>query len=253
VQIRPLEAPSSAVDYYNYMSNHANIGLEEANTAILFLYRDFSSETVSLFVVLSSLTGTAGTATLSVSGVPVGADFLVKDDKSDLRDVWQLTPPMGNVFWAWEEAESDGMVLGPLGSEFELSLYPQFTSGITAVKFLSGDIASPAAISLNLIDLIIVQGTSNMPPVVTFTVSPAEPHINEPVTFDASRSSDPDGMITSYDWDFDRDGLFDLSTEDPVATHSYSTSGIKNVTLRVTDAEGATAMYTIALSILPRL
>jgi len=177
----------------------------------------------------------------------------VKDDKSDLRDVWQLTPPMGNVFWAWEEAESDGMVLGPLGSEFELSLYPQFTSGITAVKFLSGDITSPEAISLNLIDLIIVQGTSNMPPVVTFTVSPAEPHINEPVTFDASRSSDPDGTITGYDWDFDRDGLFDLSTEDPVVTHSYSTSGIKNVTLRVTDAEGATAMYTIALSILPRL
>jgi tetratricopeptide (TPR) repeat protein len=251
VQVAPLAGPLSAVGYYNLADGHLNTGLEEANTAVLFLYRDTITGTVSLFVLLSGPGGTAGTMALTLSGVPVGADFLVKDNQINFQDVWEITPPTGSVSWAWDETNSDGMVLGPLGPEFELGLYPQFTSGITAVKFLSGDIASPEAISLNLIDLIIVQGMPSMLPVVTFTVSPAEPHINEPVTFDASGSSDPDGTITSYDWDFDGDGLFDLSTEDPVATHSYSTSGFKDVTLRVTDTEGTSARYTYAFDVFP--
>jgi len=251
VQVAPLAGPISTVDYYNLADGHSNTGLEEANTAVLFLYRDTITETVSLFVLLSGPEGTAGSISLTISGVPVGADFLMKNNQINFQDVWEITPPTGSVSWAWDEMNSDGMVLGPLGSGFELSLYPQFTSGITAVKFLSGDIASPEAISLNLIDPIIVQGMPNMPPVVTFTVSPAEPHINELVTFDASRSSDPDGTITSYDWDFDGDGLFDLSSEDPVVTQSYSTSGFKDVTLRATDAEGTSARYTYDLDVSP--
>lgn len=249
VQIAPLEGPLSAVDYYKLTNYQSNTGLEEPNTAVLFLYRDTITGTLSLFVLLSGPGGTAGTAALTLSGIPAGADFLVKDDEFDFRDVWEITPPTGSVTWAWDEGKGDGMVLGPLGPEFELTLYPEFTSGITTVKFLSGDIASPEAISLNLIDPIVVQGMPNMPPVVTFTVSPAEPHINEPITFDASGSSDPDGTIVSYDWDFDGDGLFELSTDDPVATYSYPTSGIKNVTLRATDAEGASARYSYDLDV----
>jgi tetratricopeptide (TPR) repeat protein len=251
VQVAPLAGPISTVGYYNLADGHSKTGLEEANTAVLFLYRDTTTGTVSLFVLLSGPEGTAGSMSLTISGVPVGADFLVKDNQINFQDVWEITPPTGSVSWAWDEMNSDGMVLGPLGSGFELSLYPQFTSGITAVKFLSGDIASPEAISLNLIDLIIVQGMPNMPPVVTFTVSPAEPHIDELITFDASRSSDPDGTITSYDWDFDGDGLFDLSSEDPVVTQSYSTSGFKDVTLRATDTEGTSARYTYDLDVSP--
>ncbi len=249
VQIAPLEGPTNAVDYYNYINSQSNTGLEEANTAVFFLYRDTITGTISLFVLLSGPTGTAGTTALTLSGVSAGADFLLKDDEYDFRDVWEITPPTGSVTWAWDETKGDGMVLGPLGVEFDLTLYPQFTSGITAVKFLSGGIAAPEAISLNLIDPIILQGTPNMPPEVTFIVSPAGPHINEPVTFDASGSIDPDGTIVNYEWDFDGDGLFDLSTNEPVATYTYQVSGIKSVTLRATDAEGASARKMYALDV----
>jgi len=54
-------------------------------------------------------------------------------------------------------------------------------------------------------------------------------------TFDGSGSYDPDGVITSYEWDFG-DGH---SSSSNITTHSYSTSGVYNVTLTVTDNIGA--------------
>jgi PKD repeat protein len=249
VQITPLEGPGSAIDYYNFTDNKSNTGLEEVNTAVFFLYQDPTLGTTSLFVLLSGANGTAGTAKVVLSGVPAGADFTVKDDELDFRDVWELNPPAGNVTWAWDDAKSDGMVLGPLGRDFEISLFPQFTTGITMVKFLSGNAMAPTEISLNLIDAFTIKGTPNMPPEVSFIVTPGAPHINEPITFDASGSFDPDGTIASYDWDFDGDGLFDRTTTDPVTTYSYAVSGLKSVTLKATDLEGASARKTYTLDV----
>jgi PKD repeat protein len=249
VQITPLEGPGSAIDYYNFTNNQSNTGLEEANTAVFFLYQDSTSGTTSLFVLMSGANGTAGATTVALSGVPSGADFTVKDDDQDFRDTWELAPPTGSVTWAWDDTKSDGMVLGPLGRDFEISLFPQFTTGITRVKFLSGTAMAPAEISLNLIEAFIIKGTPNMPPEVSFIVTPGAPHIDEPITFDASGSFDPDGTIASYDWDFDGDGLFDRTTTDPVTTYSYAVSGLKSVTLRATDAEGASDRVTYTLDV----
>jgi len=249
VQIIPLENPGGAVDFYGYVGSVASTGLKEANTAVMFLYRDTVSGDLSLFVLLGGPNGTAGAASLTLNGVPTGADFLVQDDNFDFRDTWNLAPPTGDVSWTWDDGFSDGMVLGPLGSEFELSLFPQFTSGINQVKFLSGGINSPQEISLNLLDPIIVAATLNRPPEVSAAVSPAEPRINEPITFDASASTDPDGSIVSYEWDFDGDGIFDQTTSDPVVTYTYATSGRKSVTLRGTDDAGATGRTVISVDV----
>lgn len=249
VQITPLEGPGSAIDYYNFTDNQSNTGLEEANTAVFFLYQDSTSGTTSLFVLLGGANGIAGATTVALSGVPAGADFTVKDDELDFRDVWELTPPTGNVTWAWDDTKSDGMVFGPLGRDFEISLFPQFTTGIMVVKFLSGNAMAPTEISLNLIDAFTIKGTPNMPPEVSFIVTPGAPHIDEPITFDASGSFDPDGTMASYDWDFDGDGLFDRTTTDPVTTYSYAVSGLKSVTLKVTDSEGASARVTYTLDV----
>jgi PKD repeat protein len=249
VQITPLEGPGSAIDYYNFTDNQSNTGLEEANTAVFFLYQDSTSGTTSLFVLLGGANGIAGATTVALSGVPAGADFTVKDDELDFRDVWELTPPTGNVTWAWDDTKSDGMVFGPLGRDFEISLFPQFTTGIMVVKFLSGNAMAPTEISLNLIDAFTIKGTPNMPPEVSFIMTPGAPHIDEPITFDASGSFDPDGTIASYDWDFDGDGLFDRTTTDPITTYSYAVSGLKSVTLKATDSEGASARVTYTLDV----
>jgi PKD repeat protein len=58
--------------------------------------------------------------------------------------------------------------------------------------------------------------------------------VGDPVTFDGSGSSDPDGTIVAYDWDFG-----DGNTGTGVSpTHSYSSVGSYTVTLTVTDDSG---------------
>ncbi|MCK4347292.1 MAG: PKD domain-containing protein, partial [Thermoplasmatales archaeon] len=60
-------------------------------------------------------------------------------------------------------------------------------------------------------------------------------YVDEEVTFDASASSDPDGSIVSYEWDFG-----DGSTgSGETVTHKYSEQGDYAVILAVTDNDGA--------------
>ncbi len=250
VPITPLENPEAALDFYAFANTQSNTGYEEPNTAIVFLYRNTLTGQLSVFVLLSGdAAATAGAVTMTLSGVPATADWIVQDDEFDFRDTWALTPPTGNISWTWDDARGDGMVLGPLGEAFELTLFPQFTNGITQVKFFSGSVAGPTEIALNLVDPIIIGAAQNEPPSVAFFASPSDPRINDTVTLDASGSFDADGRIVKYEWDFNGDGIYDQSTTDPVTTTSFATPGLKTVTLRVTDDEGATDRTSASLDV----
>ncbi|MCK4240352.1 MAG: PKD domain-containing protein [Candidatus Atribacteria bacterium] len=60
-------------------------------------------------------------------------------------------------------------------------------------------------------------------------------YVDEDVNFDASSSSDPDGSIASYEWEFG-DGSTDAGE---IVTHTYSEQGDYTVILTVTDNDGA--------------
>ncbi|MBI5229227.1 PKD domain-containing protein [Candidatus Micrarchaeota archaeon] len=62
--------------------------------------------------------------------------------------------------------------------------------------------------------------------------------VGNPVVLNASRSRDPDGSITLYQWDFDNDGVFDYTGQDPIVTHDFSAEGRYTPTLTVFDNEG---------------
>jgi len=92
-------------------------------------------------------------------------------------------------------------------------------------------------------DVAATTFTVNEFPTASFTHSPTEPNEGESTTFDASGSSDPDGSIVSYEWDWDYDGstfTVDESTTSSTTNHTFSTFGDKTVALRVTDDNGAT-------------
>jgi hypothetical protein len=75
------------------------------------------------------------------------------------------------------------------------------------------------------------------PPVASFTYSsPLSIQVNDSIAFDASGSSDADGTIVSYIWDFG-DGE---TSSSPNPTHAYSQEGSYSVTLTVTDDDGLT-------------
>ncbi len=65
------------------------------------------------------------------------------------------------------------------------------------------------------------------------------------VTFDGSRSSDADGAITSYEWDFG-DGATDSGQS---VTHGYSSTGAFEATLIVVDNCGSTAEVKVQVTI----
>jgi len=75
----------------------------------------------------------------------------------------------------------------------------------------------------------------NERPVAEFTVSPDAPSAGETVTFE-SASYDPDGEIAAHEWD-SADSVFEASGE--TATHSFGSPGTYDVTLTVTDDDGA--------------
>ncbi len=79
---------------------------------------------------------------------------------------------------------------------------------------------------------------------------PYEGSVYQLITFDGSESSDSDGTITGYRWDFDNDGTYDtdwLTT--PTTTHSYSSAGTYILKLEVKDDGGATATNTTTATI----
>ena len=85
----------------------------------------------------------------------------------------------------------------------------------------------------------------NRPPVAVLDTSSAILDKEEIVTFDASRSYDPDGYIVSYSWDFG-DGN---TAAGVTASHSYPASGTYSVTLTVTDDDGATDSITVTKTV----
>jgi len=75
----------------------------------------------------------------------------------------------------------------------------------------------------------------NRDPQATFTMAPERPSVDETIRFDASGSSDPDGRIAQYDWNFD-DGT---SAQGETVTHQYGSQGNFTVTLTVLDEDEA--------------
>jgi len=84
--------------------------------------------------------------------------------------------------------------------------------------------------------------TPNIPPIASFIYSPESPVVVQTITFNASNSTDPDGNITSYAWDFG-DGN-NTNTTAPITSYSYASAGTYNVNLTVTDDDGATNSTT---------
>jgi PKD repeat protein len=80
--------------------------------------------------------------------------------------------------------------------------------------------------------------SANVPPVAD-AGGPYGGKVNVAIVFDGSASSDPDGEVVRYDWDFgDGNTAIDAG---PNASNTYAATGIWVVELTVTDNDGSTA------------
>ena len=85
----------------------------------------------------------------------------------------------------------------------------------------------------------------NGTPVPSFTYAPSAPITKSDVTFDASLSTDSDGRIVAYSWNFG-DGTQGSGV---LVKHSYSNDGAYTVTLTVTDDRGQSASVSKSVSV----
>jgi predicted transcriptional regulator/chitodextrinase len=98
------------------------------------------------------------------------------------------------------------------------------------------------------INITVTGNQQNQDPVAIIDPVSQTVEVGDVATFDGSRSNDPDGNITTYMWDFG-DGT---SAEGPTATYTYLATGGYNVTLLVTDEQGATATAYALVEVVDR-
>jgi len=90
---------------------------------------------------------------------------------------------------------------------------------------------------------------TNTPPTAD-AGGPYSGYVNIPISLDGSGSSDSDGTIAGYRWDFENDDTYDtdwLTTA--MTTHSYYSVGNYTVKLQVKDDDGATGTDTATVTI----
>jgi len=85
----------------------------------------------------------------------------------------------------------------------------------------------------------------NLPPTADVGVAEIAAKVGEEIQFDGSASTDADGTIASFNWDFG-DGEV---AEGDKATHAYAAAGEYTVTLTVTDDQDATGTAEIKVTV----
>lgn len=86
---------------------------------------------------------------------------------------------------------------------------------------------------------------NNQVPNVQFTIDPSAVGKGSIATFDASKTTDQDGTVTNFEWDFG-DGQ---SAKGKLVTHKYAQAGTFNVKLNVADNQGGTNFASRSLEV----
>lgn len=242
--IQPLESAVSAENFYNYGDWQANTGLEEANHSLLFFHYDSSTGKLALVMVHNSKKGDLGGARFTFTGLPTTSTLTLRDDSND---AYKFAPPNADFLWFWDAGHSDGAVIDDLGGQFAITIEPIFKKGITEWDLLSAapDGSARTIPLASMTEPLILSLGAGGPalggqgPIASFTFSPSSPQIFVPILFDASGSQARGGSrIVRYQWDFNGNGQYEESTDQPQITHVFQSGGTIRVGLQVTDSAG---------------
>jgi PKD repeat protein len=98
---------------------------------------------------------------------------------------------------------------------------------------------------------VTITTVDNVAPVAAAAVTPGSGKTTfTTFSFSSSGSTDPDGSIVSYSWDFGDSTPLDGT---PNPTHAYGAAGNYTATLTVTDDNGATNSKTVAVSVVDNI
>jgi len=154
---------------------------------------------------------------------------------------------ISNQIMAVESLNSDA---DPTGSdnitEINANTQPGWTPGGVNLVYSRTTCAATGSVEFppNFIPAPLDPPIVNQPPVAN-TTGPYNGTVNVALTLDGSDSTDPDGTIVSYSWDFGDGNVGSGATP----THTYLSSGTFTVSLTVTDDIGDTGATTTTANI----
>jgi len=186
-------------------------------------------------VVSSQPTNQPPTARFSYSPLTPNSGKRVRFDGSNSYDL------DGNIVrWQWD-FDGDGNT-DAVGREGYNTYYG---TGRTRVRLTVTDNDGSSSSTRKYIQI----GPSNQSPRADFDYDPRNPSVGDSVRFDGRSSTDPDGYITSWQWDFDGDGNTDSTGR--VVWNGFNSSGSKRVRLTVRDNKGATSTTSQIIQVGP--
>ncbi len=166
---------------------------------------------------------------------PLSVDF----DASTSRD-----PDGIIVLYEWD-FDGDGTVDATTGvprRTFVYNVGGDFNASVTV--FDNGGLQASDTVTIS------VAQSPNRPPTARLSANPEIGDVPLSVNFDASASTDPDGNIASYEWDWEGDGVWDFNSGlTPTSQHTYNVVGIYDVRVRVTDAEGLSSIASRRITV----
>jgi PKD repeat protein len=225
---------------------------QETGASTLLFYE--GSEGASLVLVHGELGDEAGgsTLTMSFAGLPDG-DWVVEDDEYPGRDDdWVLSEDGGTIDWKWASNRTDGGVYRGIGDTDEpITITPAFNeeaahwgewnySGSDEYRLTEwrviGEDGDVTTLDRDRRAFVHAGECAETPPEAALD-GPSDANTTEPVTLDASDSTDDDA-IGGYEWDLDGDGETETVTTDPTLEHSFSLPGERTVTVTAFDRDG---------------
>jgi PKD repeat protein len=146
-------------------------------------------------------------------------------------------------------SDNDGQITGyswDLGDGTQdrnaMITHTYYYSGVYTVRLtVVDDNGAAASATLNIT-------VRNRLPVAALEGANASGYVGDPLSFDGSSSSDADGRIVNYSWDFG-DGYLGAG---PIIKHSFNISGTFNVRLTVTDDKGGISYANMTVTIIKR-
>ncbi|WP_266074958.1 PKD domain-containing protein [Haladaptatus caseinilyticus] len=275
VAVTPIQGSEDVVSFYDYRnpytepsdwsySSFAPGSVTRENGSTMFLY-EAPDGTVSLVVLHDRLrkerTGDKlpmSTASFGFDGLPEAGQWILMDDTYEGRDDrWSRN----RIDWTWTGSRVDGAVFRGVSGDFDITVSPAWneeatlydsrfeSEPVTSWAFLSGSVRNPTETQLDMGESVTIRpGGCGSPPSARLSTASSST-VGQRITFDASETSDPDGDISEYRWDFDDDGTTDDTTAKPTTTHTYRTVGTRTANVTVVDSENSTASANVTVRV----
>ena len=137
------------------------------------------------------------------------------------------------VAWSWDFGDGSAVVAGP-------AALVQHTYAASGTFTITLTVTDDDGATRQTTRQVTTLGSNALPvPALSMSI------VGEAVTFDGTGSSDPDGSVVGWSWQFGDGGA---PVTGPTATHTYAAPGTYAVTLTVTDDRGASKQIVRSVS-----